>query len=165
MKIIKVLIVDDHTLIRDGIRALLSLASDIEVVGEAANGKEALEKAKELSPDVVLMDLSMPIMGGLEATRRIRKESGDTCSVNVVDVSSRVGGGAMPEQNLASQAVVVRPTVLSVSQLETRLRQLEVPVVGRIEEDSLVLDMRTVADDEVLLLASCLQTVLSGKAE
>jgi DNA-binding NarL/FixJ family response regulator len=77
-KIIKVLIVDDHTLIRDGIRALLSLASDIEVVGEAANGKEALEKARELSPDVVLMDLSMPIMGGLEATRRIRKESPET---------------------------------------------------------------------------------------
>jgi DNA-binding NarL/FixJ family response regulator len=78
LKIIKVLIVDDHTLIRDGIRALLSLASDIEVVGEAANGKEALEKARELSPDVVLMDLSMPIMGGLEATRRIRKESPET---------------------------------------------------------------------------------------
>lgn len=74
MKTIKVLIVDDHTLVRDGIRALLTLALDIEVVGEAANGKEAMEKAKELLPDVVLMDLAMPIMGGLEATRRIRKE-------------------------------------------------------------------------------------------
>ena len=74
MKKIRVLIVDDHTLVRDGIRALLALVSDIEVVGEAANGKEALEKVQELSPDVVLMDLSMPIMSGLEATRRIRKE-------------------------------------------------------------------------------------------
>ena len=73
MKKIRVLIVDDHTLVRDGIRALLALVSDIEVVGEAANGKEALEKVQELSPDVVLMDLSMPIMSGLEATRRIRK--------------------------------------------------------------------------------------------
>ncbi len=71
---IRVLIVDDHTLVRDGIRALLSLVTDVEVVGEAANGREALEKVKELAPDVVLMDLSMPIMGGLEATRRIRKE-------------------------------------------------------------------------------------------
>ncbi|MFC1992725.1 response regulator [Chloroflexota bacterium] len=74
MKKIKVLIVDDHTLVRDGIRALLALVADVEVVGEAANGMEALEKVKELSPDVVLMDLAMPVMSGLEATRRIRKE-------------------------------------------------------------------------------------------
>jgi len=74
MKKIRVLIVDDHTLVRDGIQALLALVSDIEVGGEAANGKEGLEKVRELLPDVVLMDLSMPIMGGLEATRRIHKE-------------------------------------------------------------------------------------------
>jgi two-component system response regulator NreC len=74
MKKIRVLIVDDHTLVRDGIRALLALAADIEVVGEASNGKEALEKIKQLLPHVVLMDLAMPVMGGLEATRRIRKE-------------------------------------------------------------------------------------------
>jgi len=73
MQKIKVLIVDDHTLVRDGIRALLALIADINVVGEAANGKEALEKVKRLAPDVVLMDLAMPIMSGLEATRRIRK--------------------------------------------------------------------------------------------
>jgi two-component system response regulator NreC len=74
LKKIRVLIVDDHTLIRDGICALLALVSDVEVVGEASNGKEALEKVKDLYPDVVLMDLTMPVMGGLEATRRIRKE-------------------------------------------------------------------------------------------
>ncbi|MBM3133232.1 MAG: response regulator transcription factor [Chloroflexi bacterium] len=74
----RVLIVDDHTLVRDGIRALLALATDIEVVGEAGNGKEALEKMRELSPNIVLMDLAMPIMGGLEATRRIRKEFPET---------------------------------------------------------------------------------------
>lgn len=74
MKKIRVLIVDDHTLVRDGIRALLKLSADIEVVGEAANGREALEKTAELTPDVVLMDLAMPLMGGLEATRRIRRE-------------------------------------------------------------------------------------------
>jgi two-component system response regulator NreC len=78
MKKIKVLIVDDHTLVRDGIRALLTLAADIEVVGEAANGKEALEKVRKLAPDVVLMDLAMPVMGGLEATRRIHKEFPET---------------------------------------------------------------------------------------
>lgn len=74
MRSIRVLIVDDHTLVRDGIRALLGLTAGIEVVGEATNGKEALEKVRELVPDVVLMDLAMPVMGGLEATRRIRKE-------------------------------------------------------------------------------------------
>ncbi|MBM3142057.1 MAG: response regulator transcription factor [Chloroflexi bacterium] len=74
MKRIKVLIADDHTLVRDGIRSLLELIADIEVVGEATNGKEALEKVEQLAPDVVLMDLAMPIMGGLEATRRIRKQ-------------------------------------------------------------------------------------------
>ena len=62
MKKIKVLIVDDHTLVRDGIRALLALVADIEVIGEAANGKEAIEKTEELGPDVVLMDLAMPGM-------------------------------------------------------------------------------------------------------
>lgn len=74
MKKIKVLVVDDHTLVRDGIRALLALVADIEVVGEAANGKESIEKIKELAPDVVLMDLAMPVMSGLEATRRIRRQ-------------------------------------------------------------------------------------------
>jgi two-component system response regulator NreC len=73
MQKIKVLIVDDHTLVRDGIRALLALVADIRVVGEAANGKQALEMVKRLAPDIVLMDLAMPIMSGLEATRRIRK--------------------------------------------------------------------------------------------
>jgi len=72
---IKVLVVDDHTIVRDGICVLLGLAGDIEVVGEAATGLEALQMVRELGPDVVLMDVSMPVMGGLEATRRIRKDS------------------------------------------------------------------------------------------
>ncbi len=74
MQKIRVLVVDDHTIIRDGICALLALTEDIEVVGEATNGNEALIKVSELNPDVVLMDIAMPIMGGLEATRRINKD-------------------------------------------------------------------------------------------
>jgi DNA-binding NarL/FixJ family response regulator len=71
---IKVLVADDHTIVRHGIYALLGLMSDIELVGEAVNGKEALEKVKKLMPDIVIMDIAMPLMDGLEATRRICKE-------------------------------------------------------------------------------------------
>jgi DNA-binding NarL/FixJ family response regulator len=74
MKKIKVLIVDDHTLVRQGIRALLGLTADIEIIGEAADGREAIEKVQTLKPDIVLMDLAMRNMGGLEATRIIRRE-------------------------------------------------------------------------------------------
>jgi len=67
-------VVDDHTIVRDGICALLNLAADMEVVGEAADGREALDKVRELTPDVVIMDIAMPLLGGMEATRRIRKD-------------------------------------------------------------------------------------------
>lgn len=75
---IRVLIVDDHALVREGLKALLSLAPDVEVVGEAENGKEALRKVRALRPDVVLMDIAMPGMGGIEATRRVCREFPET---------------------------------------------------------------------------------------
>jgi DNA-binding NarL/FixJ family response regulator len=71
---IKVLVADDHTILRDGICALLALAEDMEVVGEASNGSEALEMVGKVNPDVVLMDIAMPIMNGLEAMLRLHKE-------------------------------------------------------------------------------------------
>jgi len=70
---IKVLIADDHAILRDGIRLLLEAQSDIEVVDEAADGREAVGKAIELEPEVVLMDIAMPFLNGLEATREIKK--------------------------------------------------------------------------------------------
>jgi two-component system response regulator NreC len=73
----KVLLVDDHTLFREGMRALLSRASDIEVVGEAADGQQALDLAEKLSPDVVIMDLVMPGMNGMQATQHLRERHPD----------------------------------------------------------------------------------------
>lgn len=71
---IRVLVADDHIVVREGICALLALAEDIEVVGEASNGQEAIGKTEKCRPDVVLIDMAMPVMGGLEATRRICRD-------------------------------------------------------------------------------------------
>jgi DNA-binding NarL/FixJ family response regulator len=73
-KKIRVLIVDDHAVVRDGVRVVLSLQRDIQVVGEAVNGKEAVEKTIELLPDVVVMDIVMPVMNGLDAAKEIHEK-------------------------------------------------------------------------------------------
>ena len=69
---IRVLLVDDHTVVRQGLRMVMNLEDDLEVVGEAADGREAVQEAARLVPDVVLMDLLMPRMNGVEATRAIK---------------------------------------------------------------------------------------------
>ncbi|RME48298.1 MAG: DNA-binding response regulator [Chloroflexi bacterium] len=74
---IRILLVDDHTLVRQGIRRLLEDQPDLEVVGEAGDGQEAVAKAAELQPDVILMDIGMPGMNGLEATERIKQQFPD----------------------------------------------------------------------------------------
>lgn len=75
---VRVLLVDDHAVVRQGLRLFLGLDSGIEVVGEAANGEEALAEAARLSPDVVVMDLMMPVMDGIQATRLLRRAHPDT---------------------------------------------------------------------------------------
>ncbi len=74
MRKIKVVVADDHTILRQGIKALLDNQEGIEVVGEAKDGREAIKTIEELLPDVILMDIAMPGLNGLEATRRIKKK-------------------------------------------------------------------------------------------
>jgi DNA-binding NarL/FixJ family response regulator len=74
MKKITVLLADDHQLVREGFRSLLKHESDIEVVGEAETGRQAVQLTRKLRPEVVVMDIAMPLLNGLEATRQIRKD-------------------------------------------------------------------------------------------
>ena len=83
MKLIKILLVDDQPLFREGLRTLLSVQSDFEIVGEAGNGEEAIKQARALQPAVVLMDLQMPVLDGVAATRCLKTEQPD-CRVIVL---------------------------------------------------------------------------------
>jgi len=74
---IRVLLADDHAVVRDGLQALMAECQDIQVVGQAADGLEAIQKAREFEPDVVVMDIGMPRINGIEATRRITQTSPD----------------------------------------------------------------------------------------
>ena len=98
---VRVLIADDHGVVRQGLRMFLSLDPELEVVGEATNGEEALKLARELAPDVVLMDLLMPVMDGISATEAIRRELPDvevialTSVLEDASVSGAVKAGAI----------------------------------------------------------------------
>ena len=91
---IRLLLVDDHSVVRQGLRLFLKYDPELEVVGEASDGAEALRLARELKPDVVLMDLLMPIMDGISATAAIRRELPDTevlALTSVLEDASVVG--------------------------------------------------------------------------
>ncbi len=113
-KRIRVLIVDDHAVVRDGVRAVLDLQRDMQIVGEAVNGKEAVEKTIELLPDVVVMDIAMPVMNGLDAAREIcqKYESVKVLMLTQFDedqnvLASRQAGamGFIPKAAASSQLV------------------------------------------------------------
>lgn len=114
MSKIKVLVVDDHAILREGIRALLAAQDDIEVIGEAGDGREGVDKAHQLAPDVVLMDIAMPLMDGLEATRHICKETSKTKVLILTQYDKREyvllsikagASGCVPKRAVASELV------------------------------------------------------------
>jgi two-component system response regulator NreC len=136
-EIIRILLVDDHLVLRAGLKALLDSETDMRVVGEASTGEEAIEKCKTLRADVVVMDLSMPGMGGLEATRRI----------------AEVGAA--------------RVLVLTMhSEEEYLLPVLEAGGSGYVKKTSADEDLtnaiRTVARDEVFLYPNAAKLLLQG---
>jgi DNA-binding NarL/FixJ family response regulator len=86
---IRVLIADDHRLFAEALEAILAAEPEIEVVGRARNGEEAVEQTLALKPDVILMDIAMPVVDGVEATKRIRKELAGACVLMLTGSNSR----------------------------------------------------------------------------
>ena len=107
---IRILIVDDHSVVRQGLKMFLGLDPELEIVGEAADGAEAVKMAHELQPDVVLMDMLMPVMDGIEATRTIRQELPDTeviALTSVLEDAAVVGAVKAGRHRLPAQGHAV----------------------------------------------------------
>ncbi|MGA2243036.1 MAG: response regulator transcription factor [Verrucomicrobiota bacterium] len=139
MKRLRILLADDHKIIRDGLKLLVNDQPDMHVVGEAGNGREVLEKARELKPNVVVMDLSMPEMNGLQATARLKEER--------------------PE---------IKVVALTVHEDESYLRQLCQAgaagyVLKRSAGDELIQAIRTVAKGGLFFDATLANKALAGQ--
>jgi DNA-binding NarL/FixJ family response regulator len=126
---IRVLIVDDHVMVLEGLKVFLSVSDDIEIVGTASNGAEALEACDALAPDVVLMDVMMPVMDGAEATSRIRAAHPD---IQVVALTSFV------EEDLVARTLDAGAIgyLLKDSRPDTLLQAIRDARVGRGTVDS-----------------------------
>ncbi|MEW6594647.1 MAG: L-seryl-tRNA(Sec) selenium transferase [Thermodesulfobacteriota bacterium] len=122
------------------------------------------DEEKALATIPTLAMLTMPLAAIERRAKRLRhrlvQTLGDACPAALVRISSRVGGGSLPEMELPSCGVALAPRKMRVNELERRLRGAAVPVIGRIENDCLLLDLRTVADDEIAPLAAVLGGVL-----
>ena len=131
---ISVVIVDDHAIVRQGLRTYLETQPDIEVMAEAANGQEALEVTRETLPDIVLMDLVMPVMDGVEATR----------AVTAASPSTRVQGGRSVRRGSSTpheEGAVASLTCIAASVSPSRspagpLREARLPVSRRASRSS-----------------------------
>ncbi|HEX6384478.1 MAG TPA: response regulator transcription factor [Anaerolineae bacterium] len=165
MSKIKLILADDHFVVRSGLRMLLEARPDFEIVGEAETGVEAVEKVNALQPDVVLMDIQMPDMGGIEATRRIKKAHANTAVLALTmheddqyffemlqaGASGYVPKRAAPDELVSAICTVQRGDVFLYPSLATRLVQR---FLGRTEVDdgAALYDDLTPREQEVLVL-------------
>lgn len=147
---IRVLLVDDQALVRAGFRMILDAEEDIEVVGEAADGEQAVFSAEKFKPDVILMDVRMPNMDGIEATRKI------------------VGDGALPSSGSEDADPMDRPRVLMLTTFELDEYVYESLRAGAsgfllkdVPADQLVAGIRVVAEGEALLAPSVTKRLIS----
>jgi DNA-binding NarL/FixJ family response regulator len=132
MNRIRVLLVEDHETVREGLRLLLDSQPDVEVVGEAANGRLAVEYSKQLHPQVVIMDLSMPEMNGLAATQAIKRDNPDTAVVALtrhddaafVDELRKAGAAGYVLKQSASRELLdaIRVAAIGGSYMDATLR-------------------------------------------
>jgi DNA-binding NarL/FixJ family response regulator len=142
---ISVLLADDHKIMRDGLKALLDKAEEIKIIGEAADGAEALKKVIELRPDVVVMDLTMPVMSGIEATRRIVETSPDTKVLALSMLHDRVcvleclkaGAKGYLVKNCAAEEllIAIRALAAGESYLCSKIAGLVIQGVSRNKSD------------------------------
>ncbi|MCL6631469.1 MAG: response regulator transcription factor [Alicyclobacillus herbarius] len=128
---IRVLIVDDHELFRQGVRAILDRAEDISVVGEAGDGQEAVEKCAALVPDIVLMDINMPVCNGLEATRLIKRQTPDV-AILILTVSDAEETLFEAVKNGAAGYVLKNASPLEVLEAVRRVHAGEPVIPGNL---------------------------------
>jgi len=153
---IRVLITDDHGVVRQGLRMFLSLDPDIEVVGEAENGEEALSMVRELHPNVVLMDLLMPVMNGMEATKAIRSEMPDvevialTSVLEDTSVTGAMRAGAMGYLLKDTQAEDLHRAIRGAA--EGRVQLAPEAVVKLVSEVSAPENPEALTDREIEVL-------------
>jgi DNA-binding NarL/FixJ family response regulator len=171
MKRITILIAEDHTIVREGFRRMLELEADLEVVGEAQDGRQAVELAKKLQPEVILMDVAMPMLNGLEATRQVIKALPGTKVLilsahgDFAYVSNAMESGAAGFLLKQSSAQELYRAIREAHQGKTffspsiskRLDHLDSQSVGRIEMIKKTTELTT-REREVL------QLVAEGKA-
>ncbi|MPY66887.1 response regulator transcription factor [Deinococcus sp. SDU3-2] len=153
---VRVLLVDDHAVVRQGLRLFLGLDPHIEVVGEAANGEEALAEAGRLRPDVVVMDLMMPVMDGIQATRAIRRSLPDTEVIALTStleehkVNGAIDAGAMGYMLKDASSDTLAEAIHAAARGEVRLHP---EAARRLVRDFRSTDMReSLTPKEVIVL-------------